>query len=496
MNKLKILAIGLLLGGVLAIKLYVHRAGEMDRTVPAFDIQRAYDAENLVPIAIIGSGPAGLTASIYGGRAQVKSLVVNGNKPGGQLTETTWVENWPGKSKIKGPDIIRDLRKQAEGFGVDFFTDTITEVDFSTWPFVLKTEDRTLHALSVIITTGSTPYKLGVPGEKEYWGRGITTCAICDAPYYRRKEVVVVGGGDSAVEEALQLSTYADKITILVRRDTMRASAHMQNKLSAYNKINVLYNTEIQKINGDGNQITSVTVLDNKTNQLTDFTTHGIFLAIGHKPNSKIFSKYINTDSNGFIEIQGSGQSTNIPGVFAAGDVADNRYRQAGVAAGNGIRAALDALSFLENCGFTEHVAQELEANYFEDSDVIEEEISSVGSIEELDREIKNSPVPIILEFTSDGCPCCVHMLHIIRRVANFMKDKVKFLTANISSEGAKEIAYKVGAKTVPTLCAFDTKGKVVKMISSSLKKRQLYRFVDEVLEKIKVQSRQEKEHE
>ena len=482
MDKIKLLLISLLLGGGLVIKWYIQNQASFDRRYSGINIEKAYDTDNLIPVAILGSGPAGLSASIYSGRANIKTVVVHGNKPGGQLTETTWVENWPGKQSIKGPDIIKDLRKQAENFGVDFFTDAITKVDFSSWPYKLETEDRTLNAMSVIIATGSSPRKMGVPGEKEYWGKGITSCAICDAPFYKGKEVVVVGGGDSAIEEALQLARYAKKITILVRRNSMRAAAKMQDKIKDYKKIKVMYNTQVKRIEGDGNHVTSLDLINKKNDQEIKYPADGVFLAIGHIPNTGIFKEYIDLVGSGHIKHKLHTQETSLPGVFAAGDVADNRYRQAGVAAGNGIKAALDALMFLERIGFDLQISQELECNYFDECDVTTEKIDNISNLKQLDKELEETMLPIIIEFSSESCPCCVQMLNIIQRVSHSMKDKAKFFTIEIVDENSRNIARKYGIKTVPSIIAFDTKGRELRKISKALSKNEMYKFVEEVV--------------
>lgn len=301
-------------------------------------------------MVVIGSGPAGCAAALYGARANESTLVITGDTAGGQLIRSHEVENWPGIIKKSGAEIMDDLHAQTQSFGAQFLYDVVVEVDFLQQPFLLYTRDNgTVSARTVIIATGSTPKHLNVPGEELYWGSGVSSCAVCDCCLFKNKEVVVVGGGDTAIEEALQLVGYASHVTILVRGSEMRAAPHSKEKLKehAY-KISVLYNSSITEILGNAEQgVTAIMLRDNQTDQETLFATDGVFLAIGHIPNTQIFQKYIHLDQTGHIAPIGSSQATNIPGVFVAGDVADNRFKQAAKAAGDGIQAALEAIDFL-----------------------------------------------------------------------------------------------------------------------------------------------------
>lgn len=333
----------------------------------SFDWSCVIGKNNIVPIAVIGSGPAGLSAAMYGARAGIKSVVFEGDFPGGLLVKTSYVENWPGVPHVLGPKVMKRLRKQACSFGVQCVTDTIEAINFSDWPFVLCTaEGNIIHALSVIISTGANPRHLHVKGEEEYWGRGVSSCARCDAPLYKNKEVIVVGGGDSAIEEALQLAPYAKKVTIVHRRNQLRASPHMRDHIISYKQINVLYDSRIKRIIGNGDEITAVELIDSQTEEISTMLIDGIFLAVGHEPNTEIFKDYISTDEQGYIILEGRSQVTNVPGVFAAGDVADPYYRQAGAAAGDGIKAGIDAILFLHEIGFTTQRAQEMATNMFD----------------------------------------------------------------------------------------------------------------------------------
>lgn len=296
-------------------------------------------------VIIIGSGPAGLTAAIYTTRANLKTLVIAGVKWGGQLMLTTVVENFPGFAQgIQGPDLMTAMRKQAEHHGAEIIDVDFTSGDFSKTPFTLKTSEKTYLGKAVIVATGADTKWLEVPGEKEKIGRGISSCAPCDAPFFRNKNVIVVGGGDSAMEEALVLTRFATSVTIVHRRDSFRASKIMQEKAKANPKISFLFNIQVVEILGD-QKVTGVKLKNTQTQGISEMPTDGVFVAIGHIPNSIMF-KGIETDKEGYIKVHDH-YKTNVEGVFVAGDVHDNEYRQAVTAAGFGCAAALEAERWL-----------------------------------------------------------------------------------------------------------------------------------------------------
>lgn len=298
-------------------------------------------------VIIIGSGPSGLTAAIYTTRASLKTLLVAGEKWGGQLMLTTDVENFPGFPEgIQGPDLMSNMRKQAEKFGAEFIDENIKEVDFASSPFVITAGGKTYEGKSVIIATGADTKWLGVPGEKEKIGRGVSSCAPCDAPFFRNKKVIVAGGGDSAMEEAIVLTRFAEEVTIVHRRGEFRASQIMQEKAKANPKIKLLLNSQITEIVGD-QRVTGVKLIDKQTNKESEMPIDGVFVAIGHIPNSKVF-KNIDVDEKGFIKVH-EHTKTNVEGVFVAGDVHDKQYMQAITAAGFGCAAALETERWLES---------------------------------------------------------------------------------------------------------------------------------------------------
>ncbi|WP_053404323.1 thioredoxin-disulfide reductase [Persicobacter sp. CCB-QB2] len=302
-----------------------------------------------VDVLIIGSGPAGYTAAIYASRAGLKPVLYQGIQPGGQLTITNDVENFPGYPEgINGPSMMMDFQSQAQRFGTDIRTGIATSVDFSSYPHkVVIDEAHEVTAKSVIISTGASAKWLGLPSEDEYNGRGVSACAVCDGFFYRGKDVAVVGGGDTAAEEATYLSKLANKVYLIVRRDEMRASKIMQARVDQTENIEVLWNTSTDEILGDESGVNAARLINNVTKEKYEIEVSGFFVAIGHKPNTDIFSKYVNMDESGYIQTEAGTSKTNVEGVFAAGDAQDNVYRQAITAAGTGCMAALDAERFL-----------------------------------------------------------------------------------------------------------------------------------------------------
>jgi len=299
-------------------------------------------------VVIIGSGPAGLTAAIYAARANLSPLMYEGSQAGGQLTLTTDVENFPGfPTGIMGPQLIQDMRAQAERFGTTFQTADVTKVDLSRRPFSITVNDEeTIEAKSIIISTGASANLLGLESENRLLGHGVSTCATCDGFFFRGQPIAVIGGGDSAMEEATFLTKFASHVTVIHRRDKLRASKIMQDKAMKNEKISFRWNAIPDEILGD-DVVTGIHLRDTVTNEINILDCKGVFVAIGHTPNTQIFKGQVDTDENGYIKTS-HGTATNVPGVFAAGDVPDSHYRQAITAAGTGCMAAIDAERFLE----------------------------------------------------------------------------------------------------------------------------------------------------
>jgi thioredoxin reductase (NADPH) len=313
-------------------------------------------------VVIIGSGPAGLTAALYAARANLKPLLIEGLEAGGQLMLTTMVENFPGfRDGIMGPALMADMRAQAERFGTEIVQGNVSKIEATRCPIKIEVSDQIVYAESLIIATGATARLLGLPSERALLGHGVSTCATCDGFFFRGKPIAVVGGGDSAMEEAIFLTKFASKVTVVHRRDTLRASKIMQEKAFANPKIEFAWNSEVEDVlDASKGVVTAIVLRDRVTGERTELPVEGIFVAIGHTPNTGLFKGQLELDANGYI-VTHHGTGTSIPGVFAAGDVQDHVYRQAITAAGTGCMAAIDAERYLDRVPANAVEAQKLE---------------------------------------------------------------------------------------------------------------------------------------
>ncbi len=427
-------------------------------------LENAYGKKNLVQLVIVGSGPAGLTSAIYGRRGGLRTVVIEGNEPGGLLTKTTLVENWPGEASILGPDLIDRMHEQAKGLGVEFISDMVEKIDTSVWPYQVTTQDGTeLLAMSIVIATGATPTKLGIPGEAEYWGHGVTACAVCDALFFEGKDVVVVGGGDSAIEQAFQLVPHVKSVTMLVRKESMRAAARMQERLKTSDKITVVYNVEPREIIGAQynevdakgrtrsiKKVTHIKLHDTKTGKERLMPTSGVFLAIGHTPNSVLVRDIVACDAAGFVLVKERSQATSVHGIFAAGEVEDRRYKQAIVAAGEGACASLDALNFLADIGYTPGMDMKQAAHVGDKQQAHEAgELKEIVSKAELDELLAASELPILLDFYTPSCASCPKMKSSAAELAEQLPDSLRVYTVN--AEVADDLVAEFGISKVTT---------------------------------------------
>ena len=312
-------------------------------------------------VIIIGSGPAGLTAALYTARANLKPLVIEGLEAGGQLMLTTLVENWPGhRDGIMGPDLMTEMRAQAERFGAEIVRSHVTAVDLEARPFKVTTSEGEFESRTLIIATGASARLLGLPSERALIGHGVSTCATCDGYFFKGRPIAVIGGGDSAMEEALYLTRFASQVTVIHRRESLRASKIMQDKALANPKITFEWNAEVESVDDTAKgEVTAINIRNSKTGEAKSIPVEGVFVAIGHTPNTSLFVGQLEMNSNGYL-ITHAGSRTSIPGVFACGDVQDHVYRQAVTAAGSGCMAAIDAEKYLE--GVPQHLGEALTA--------------------------------------------------------------------------------------------------------------------------------------
>lgn len=431
----------------------------------------------IIPICILGSGPAGCSAAAYGARSNVTTVAFTGDRPGGLLTLTSDVENWIGIKKNSGQGIMENVRTQAEEFGAIFVDNTIDQIDLSSWPFKLHTESgATYYALSLVVATGANPNLSGVPGEQEYFGRGVGTCARCDKIFYKGKDVVIVGGGDSAIEEATEIASHASKVTILVRKEKMRASPNSQDKLKNFSNISVIYNVEVTKINGDGSKVVSVDLYNNKDKTTQTFKTDGMFLAIGHKPNTDLFKGKLAMNENGYILLEGQTHHTSVRGVFAAGDCHDHHYRQAVTASGFGAAAGIEASRFLEHHGFNAQVQAKFTKNIFapkkadSKASAAHEAIIHLTTPEEFKTHVLEAKKPVVVDFYADYCPSCMAMLPAYQEIA---QEHPEITWVKVDHSQATELADSLKITKLPAILVYDN-GSLAARFSKALSKKEL----------------------
>jgi len=429
--------------------------------------------ENLV---IIGSGPAGYTAAIYAARANLKPIVFEGFQagglPGGQLMTTTEVENFPGFPQgITGPELMDKMKAQAERWGAELYTEDVTEVDLSQRPFVIRSEEREVRAQSIVIATGATAKRLGLPGEHQFWSRGISACAICDGatPIFHKAELAVIGGGDSAAEECIYLTKYGDQVNMLVRGDKMRASKAMQDRVLNNPRIKVLWNTEVADIFGDDKHMSGVKIRNTKTGEESDLHVKGLFYAVGHTPNTSLFRGQLELDDVGYIVTKPGSVETSVEGVYAAGDVQDHEYRQAITAAGTGCMAAMLAERWLSVNDLLQefHQAPEVADNELEDD--IAHKPTEEQSAQEFDlnatrhqggyalrKLFHDSDRLLMVKYVSPGCGPCHTLKPILNKVVDEFDGKMHFVEIDIQKD--PEIAVNAGVSGTPTVQLFKDK--------------------------------------
>lgn len=427
-------------------------------------------------VVIIGSGPAGYTAAIYAARANLKPVLFEGFQagglPGGQLMTTTEVENFPGFPEgITGPQLMDRMKAQAERWGTECYTEDVTYVDLSQRPFIVRSEEREFRAHSLIIATGATAKRLGLPLESQFWSRGISACAICDGatPIFHGAELAVVGGGDSAAEEAVYLTKYGDHVNLLVRSEKMRASKAMQDRVLNNPKITVHWNTEPVDVFGEDNRMTGIKVRDTKTGEERDLYVKGLFYAIGHKPNTSLFQGQLELDEVGYIVTKPGSVETNVDGVFAAGDVQDHEFRQAITAAGTGCMAAMLAERWLSVNHLITEYHQQMVSSETPPAAEITPEQTSVSPQEAFDinntrheggyalrKLFHDSDRLLMVKYVAPNCGPCHTLKPILNKVVNEFEGKIHFIEIDIAEE--PEIAQNAQVTGTPTVQFFKDK--------------------------------------
>jgi len=413
------------------------------------------DLNNVLPVAIIGSGPAGLSAALYTARAKIPTYVFTGPAPRGTLNQVQSIENWPGKRKMSGSTAMEELEAQIRKFQTHMLYKTIKKVNFKKWPFELEANDgTTFNALAVIIATGGATKKLPIPGADKYWGKGVGSCTICDAPFNKGQNVIVVGGGDTAAQRALQIAAYAKNVTMIVKNDKLTACPTYQEYLSKAPNISIKPSTAIEKIDGNNKTVTGATIKDLKTNQTTNLPVKAVYFSAGYKPVSDLFASYIDTNKKGYIIVEGRTQKTSIPGVFAAGNVVDPLYRKTAVAIGQGVCAGMDAISFLESLGFTSQQLAKLSSQFYTPTDNAYGSLPTITTNSQLEQVILTAEVPVVIVFFSPQCPYCVHLMPTTESLAHTLKTKARFY--KIDAGNQPELIEKYGIDAIPSIIIFN----------------------------------------
>ncbi len=437
-----------------------------------FDVS-AIKTEGVYPLAVIGGGAAGCAAALYGARAGYQVALIKGNMPGGLITQSHSVKNWLGSSEIDGAKLGQSFLDHATSYKeVVAIEGEVEKVDFSSWPYTISIKDRKqdIKCLSVIVALGAAPVHLNVPGEKTYWGRGVTNCATCDGELYREKVVGVVGGGDSAIVEVDYLSRIAKKVYLFVRGPSLRAKDMRKEEVLSRQNVEVFYEKEVSEIKGDEQNLTHVKISGQRGAKNQEVSLDGLFLAIGHKPATDLFKKQLRCDKEGYITLS-SLQETSVPGVFAAGDIVDPYFKQALTAAGDGVKAGMRAIEFLAQIGYqTPRKNKESDSQESVDKQLTEGKVISILSLEELEEEVGK---PIILKLFATWCSTCTAMKPDFEE---FAKKHPEYTCLEADGDKAKSIKdfYKSKIRGYPTILFIDEQGELLGAKVGSMKIKQL----------------------
>jgi thioredoxin reductase (NADPH) len=432
-----------------------------------FDVSAFTFDEHTLPVVILGGGIAGMTAALFVAQAKIPCVILEGPKVGGSLAQSASVRNWPGNIDSPGIHIVGDLKKQVLANKIPIVQEKVIGIDFLHWPREIRTLDlsnptkiTTWRTLSVIIAMGKEPHFLGVPGESgsmNYWGKGISNCAPCDGSLYHNKDVIVVGGGDAAITEASYLADIARTVNIVVRKDYFKArDVRAQERIFARPNVKVLLNTEVKAIEGDGHHVKHAALFDNKTGKSWNMPTDGVFLAIGSGPNTLLFRNVLELDAQGFIVLKNC-QETSIPGIYAAGDIANPLFAQAIIAAGDGCKAGLQAIKFVKETGFENSGKQTGLSNQAATATSKASHLTDITSGEEFDRRVTQTKQPVIIDVYATLCMSCQQLLPILERVAQPTTSNISWVKLNMSSTSfdGNHLIESIGGEhihTVPTL--------------------------------------------
>lgn len=438
--------------------------GESKIGLKKFDLKKVTFDQNTYPVAILGGGGGGLTAAIYLSQANIPHILVEGEKPGGAIAMSHSVRNWPGEIDISGSNIAEKLKKHALNYGANILPQTVLDIDFSLWPYLITVKNlidgkiKQIKALSCIIAMGATPNYLNIPGEKEYWGRGVSNCAVCDGTLYKDKIVAIIGGGDAAINEANYLSKIAKKVMIFVRREKLRTKGRVVKEVIERSNVEVITNTIVKKIRGDNKKINDIVTYNQNKKEENVVNIDGLFLAIGSTPNSKIFQEELDLDSNGYV-IVNKDQETSRMGIFSVGDISDQIYRQLITSAGDGCKAALQVQKFLEHIGYEPEKSVE--------KIVEKEKVKFVVKIVDIESErefkkILEENEKVFVDFFAPWCIPCQQMMPVVERLGKYFSDKVVFVKVDVSKLGV--LARDYGVYNVPTFIFFKD-GKKVEII-------------------------------
>lgn len=446
------------------------------------------DKKNIVPIAVIGSGPAGLTAGYYGSRAGMHTVVFTGPQPGGLLMDASVVENWPGMPFVSGAKAMQKLKTQAKKLGATIVQDTIQNVDFSQWPYKLQTDlGDQVNALSVIIATGAKPKKLGIEGEDKYWGKGgVLSCTICDAPLSKNRDVVVIGGDATTFERLMQLVPYAKSITLIDQTIDEKMIAKSHKKLKQLDKVKILRDKTVTKIIGNGQTVTAIEFKDDKTKKVDTLKADMVYLSLGFEPNVDLFKGKLKLNKNNFISIDCNLQKTSQDGIFAAGNVSDPVYHQAAIAAGDGSKAALEAIHFLHDLDFDRLLDKGSYLSLYKykkkkEIKKIIKPVAEINSQQGYENVLKDNQKPVMIEFFSPQCPHCINMSAILDKVAASNKNKLKIL--KVDCQKLPQLAQQNKIMGLPTFVLYKL-GKETDRISGEMSKKKLLQFINGALTK------------